>query len=399
MTVTLPAPLYVLYRYPQLSQTFVTNEVHGLRRLGADVDVIALEGSDHHAVDPELAGSSRALPRPTPGRALRDHVWFAIRHPRAYARYLGAVAALGDHVRLALLRLPTEARRLRARGCPECCHTHFAWSTASIAAYLARLLGARSSITLHAKDIYTADRRHLAAQLSRFDRIVTVCEYNAQLLRGLAPRGVEQVAIVPCGVVVPEGASVQEAGGPDLISVGRLVEKKGFDTLLRALALAREKLPGIRVTIVGEGPEQAALQRLIAELGLGANVTLAGAVEHPRTLQLIGSSKVFCLAAQRGADGDCDALPVVLREALARAVPVISTTVAGIPETIDDEVGWLVPPRSPDWLAAAIVAALGDEPERRRRGAAGRELVRARWTVDAQVAGMLEVLGHTRSRG
>lgn len=398
MTAAHPALLYVLYRYPQLSQTFVTNEVHGLRRLGADVDVIALEGSDHHEVDPGLAGSSRALPRPSPGRALRDHAWFAVRHPRTYTRFLGAVVALRDHVRLALLRLPTEARRLRAGGRPECCHTHFAWSTASIAAYLARLLGAQGSITLHAKDIYTADRRHLAAQLGRFDRIVTVCEYNARILRALAPRDGVPVAIVPCGVEVPEDAST-EADGPDVISVGRLVDKKGFDTLLRAVALSREKLPGIRVTIVGEGPEHAALERLVAELGLGANVTLAGAVEHSRTLQLIGSSKVFCLAAQRAADGDCDALPVVLREAMARAVPVISTKVAGIPETIDDEVGWLVAPRSPEPLADAIVAALGDESQRRRRGAAGRERVSARWTVDAQVDGMLDVFGGPRSPG
>lgn len=399
MTVTPSALLYVLYRYPQLSQTFVTNEVHGLRRLGADVDVIALEGSDHHDVDPELAGSSRSLARPSLPRALRDHIWFAVRHPRAYGRYLSAVAALRDHVRLALLRLPTEARRLRAGGGPASCHTHFAWSTASIAAYLAKLVGAQGSITLHAKDIYTADRRHLAAQLGRFDRIVTVCGYNARILQGLAPRAAEPVTIVPCGVEVPEEVPGQTTDGPDLMSVGRLVEKKGFDTLLRAVALAREKLPSMQVTILGEGPEQAALQTLIAELGLGANVTLAGAVEHPRTLQLIGSSKVFCLAAQRAADGDCDALPVVLREAMARAVPVISTAVAGIPETIDEEVGWLVAPRSPERLADAIVAALGDEAERLRRGAAGRQRVRALWTVDAQVNGMLQVFGRPRSRG
>ena len=78
---------------------------------------------------------------------------------------------------------------------------------------------------------------------------------------------------------------------------------------------------------------------------------------------------------------------------MARAVPVISTTVAGIPETVDDEVGWLVAPRSPGPLADAIVAALADESERRRRGAAARERVRARWTVDAQVTGMLAVFG------
>jgi colanic acid/amylovoran biosynthesis glycosyltransferase len=159
------------------------------------------------------------------------------------------------------------------------------------------------------------------------------------------------------------------------------------------MSVVRGAFPDVRLRIIGEGPERETLERLIEALGVQQNVVLAGAMEHDDALAEIASAQVFCLAAQRASDGDSDALPVVLREAMARGVPVISTRVAGIPETIDHHVGWLVDPRSPEELAAALETALADPDERSRRGLAGQERVRARWTVDTQVAGMLAVFG------
>jgi colanic acid/amylovoran biosynthesis glycosyltransferase len=388
--------LYVLYRYPQLSQTFVTNEICCLRQMGADVDVISIEHGDPRHVKAEWAGQSRSLERPAIHRAIRDHLWFAARHWPGYRDYLRAVARLRDHWRLALVQLPTEARRLLSEDPPEWCHTHFAWSTASIAVYLARLQNVPASITLHAKDIYVADRRHLGAQLAHFDRIVTVCNYNVGFINGLGmiTSRASDVEVVPCGVAVPDDAHPTLAQQAiDVISVGRLVEKKGFDTLIRAMALVRGGRPNLSVVIVGEGPERPALEVLISELGLEQNVTLAGEMIHEDTLDLMSRSKVFCLAAQRARDGDCDALPVVLREAMARAIAVVSTRIAGIPETVDEEVGWLVKPRSPQELANAIASALADDSERIMRGRAGRDRVLKRWTIEAQTAGMLGIFG------
>jgi colanic acid/amylovoran biosynthesis glycosyltransferase len=396
-----PAELYVLYRYPQLSQTFVTNEIYRLRQLGVAVDVISIEQSDENLVNAEWAGSFRSLPRTALRRAVRDHLWFALHHWQRYRNFLGAVARVHDHWSLALRRLPSEARRLLGVPGPEWCHTHFAWSTASVAAYLARLLGVPVSITLHAKDIYVADRRHLRTQLAHFDRIVTVCNYNVGFLTGLGviPDRVGEVVVVPCGVAVPDEPNTDSTGASvEIVSVGRLVEKKGFDTLIRALALVRDRLPYIRAVIVGEGPERESLAGLISELGLERNVTLAGPLTHEQTLELMGASKLFCLAAQRARDGDCDALPVVLREAMARGIPVVSTSVAGIPEAIDAEVGWLVEPRAPSALANAIAAALSDEAERAKRGRAARARVLQRWTVQAQAAGMLRVFARDANR-
>lgn len=386
--------LYVLFQYPVLSQTFVRNEVQGLRELGATVDVLSVERGDTAHVDGDWAGQFRLLGRPRLSRAILDHIWLGIRRPRSYGRYLIAVARLRDHWRLALTRLPTEARRLLSGRAPEACHTHFAWDTAVPAVYLSRLLNIPVSVTAHANDLYVADERALRARLERFDRVVTVCNFNIGLLNGMGVSSVGDggVAMVPCGVAVPAADGQDHANrGPDVVSVGRLIEKKGFDCLIRAVALVRDRLPNVQTMIVGEGPERPALTRLIAQLGLEDNVTLAGAKSHQETLELIETAKVFCLACRRDSNGDCDALPVVIREAMARAVAVVSTRVAGIPETIDEEVGWLVDPNAPAQLADAVMAALRDEDERGGRGRAGRARVLQRWTIQDQAAGILRV--------
>ncbi len=358
--------------------------------------MISLERGDTANIDPAWAGDFRHLPRPSTRRAVLDHLWCGARHPASYLRYLRALVRLREQWRFGLVRLPTEARRLRAQA-PQGCHTHFAWETASIASYLARLLGVPATVTVHANDIYVGNGRRLRLRLSHFDRVVTVCNYNVGLLSGMgiARVGDGGVDVVPCGVAVPEAPDLQAERTLDVVSVGRLVEKKGFDTFIRAMALVHDRLPEVRALIVGDGPECSALVGLVHELGLEGNVTLVGAQSHEQTLQLIEGAKLFCLASQRAHNGDCDAVPVAIREAMARAIPVISTRVAGIPETVDEEVGWIVDPASPGQLAAAISDALSDEQERRVRGRAARARVLRRWTLDAQVAGMLQVFNRS----
>ena len=385
--------LYVLYKYPKLSETFIRNEVRGLRALGIKVDVLSIEQGDHEHIEPDWAGEYRLLGLPPRSRAILDHIWFALRAPYRYRRYLLAVASLRECWRPALRRLPTEARRLSSGEGPQVCHTHFAWDTASLAAYLSLLLGVPAAITVHANDIYVADPHRLRARLRYFDRVVTVCNFNVGLLNGLGVSSVGDgaVNVVPCGVAIPDASKSDPAIQTEVVSVGRLVEKKGFDTLIRAMELVRTRLPHARATIIGEGPERAGLAGLIAELGLEQIVVLAGVRSHRETLECIRGAKVFCLASQRDRDGDSDAIPVAIREAMACAVPVISTRVAGIPETVDEEVGWLVDPRSPAELANAITGALSDDEERVRRGRAARSRVARRWTIDAQTAAIRRV--------
>ena len=386
--------LYVLSRYPEASQTFVRNEIFELRRLGVSVGVLSMETTDTEHIAEGWAGPFRIVGRPGVLRAIVDHGWHLVRNRTRYLRFLRRVVMLRQGWRYSVRRLPSEARAILRAAPPQGCHTHFAWESASNVACLAALLGVRASITVHAKDLYVSPPERLRRQLACFDRIVTISNFNVGVLGGLGivPIGGNGVQVVPCGVEVPDTTEPEPEFAADVVSVGRLVEKKGFPTFVRAMAIVRETYPDVRATIVGDGPERESVMALIEELGLDPNVKLLGGRQHQETLRRIASAKLFCLAAQRASDGDMDGIPVVIREAMARGVPVVTTKVAGIPETVDDEVGWTVPPERADALAAAIVEGLDADHERARRGLAARERVCRHWTLGAQARHMAQVL-------
>jgi colanic acid/amylovoran biosynthesis glycosyltransferase len=383
--------LYVLFRYPQVSQTFVRDEIAALRARGAQVTVLSLEpGDPAEAVGAEWPGAFEQLERPSSRRALADHLWLLRRHPRRHLAFLARVAFRRDHWRMALARTPSAARRLLDDP-PQHCHTHFAWTTATVAGHFAVLLGVPLSITVHAKDIYTVDPPVLRRRLAPFRDIVTVCHYNVGFLTGagVVRTGDSRVRMIPCGVEVPEQATV--APRTDVLAVGRLVEKKGFDTLIEAAAVVARSRPDLSVCLVGDGPERERLEALARRLGIDSRVTFLGAQAHAETLERMLDARVLCLPARRASDGDTDAMPVVLREAMVRGVPVIASRLTGIPENVGDEAGWLVEPGSVRDLIAALNEALDDEDGRARRGRQARERVRRSATLERQaeeLAGM-----------
>jgi colanic acid/amylovoran biosynthesis glycosyltransferase len=220
-------------------------------------------------------------------------------------------------------------------------------------------------------------------RLTRFDEVVTVCNFNVGYLQGariVGQDGTPPVRVIPCGVAVPENPSPGVTD--DVVSVGRLIDKKGFDILLRALAALGDSWG--HATIVGDGPERGRLEALAQELGVSGRVRFAGALPHAETLARIAAGRVFCLPARPAPDGDSDAMPVVIREAMARAVPVVATRLAGIPESVDDEVGWLADPGSVTSLATVLRGALSDQAERDRRGQQARERAARLWTLSGQ---------------
>lgn len=397
------ALVYLLRHYPQLSQTFVRNEIAGLRDLGHEVRVLSLKASDTEHVDPEWAGPYERWPSVSTAEGLRSLVWWALRHPVRVLRLLAAARAMGfsERRRLALLEVPFVARRLAVAGPVRAVHTHFAWPVSLEPTVLvARLLGARSSVTTHARDIYLPSTG-LEQLLTLVDRVVTVCRYNvAELSRaGLWPAGRPDPTVVPCGVDVPAVTAPRSSSGShQIVSVGRLVEKKGFDDLIAAMADVIREVPGARLDIIGDGPRRAELEQQIADLGLGEVVTLRGAAPHAQVLDAISGSDVFALACRVDSDGDSDAMPVVIREAMARALPVVTTDVAGIGESVDDAAGWLVQPRDPRALAAALTESLMDPEEARTRGSRGRARVETVWTLQHTAAAMEQFIAEGEPR-
>lgn len=389
--MSVPIVVYVLRRYPSLSQTFVRNELHALRERGVDVRVVSMEEPDPAVNDPGWGGEVDRLPEVSRAGAMRNLTWWAAHHPRrtfAFVRRVRSTPGLPGG--LAWRQLPALARSLAPQRVVAC-HTHFAWMPAAAVSLLATLLGASSSATVHARDIYLPHPQ-AARWLSGLDRLVTVCRYNVQRMRrdGLWDGPVD---IVPCGVDVPSQPPPLDTAAQRAVTVGRLVPKKGTITLIEALARVHEQLPDATLDIVGDGPQRAEVEAAVEAAGLTGHVRLRGACSHEESLAALDGASVFVLACEVDADGDSDALPVVLREAMARGRPVVTTAVAGIPEVVDDSVGWVVAPGDPMALAAALLEAMTDAGAARTRGATARRRILDEGTLERTAALMRYVLG------
>jgi glycosyltransferase involved in cell wall biosynthesis len=351
---------YLLDRYPSPTQTFVSNEIDELRRQGVHISVVAVEeGQSNEETPPPLIALRAASP--TRSEVLGAHARWMRRSPVRYARFLGAVRTVrtevhggrtDPHVRTVPWRLlPYAASRLEAEGVRQL-HAHFAWTGAAAAMCLAELTGWPWSMTVHANDIFSK-QVNLAPKLEDADLVITVCDYNARWMRSELGF-TRELPVIVCGVEIPDEPTAVKT--IDVVSVGRLVSKKGFDTLIEAVALMDN--PQLKVVIAGSGKLEAALRDQIAAAGLESVVTLAGELSHDATLELIDRAKVFALAARVAADGDRDSMPVVIKEAMAHGVPVIATDAVGIPEMVDDSFGELVAPDDAAALAAALEAEL-----------------------------------------
>jgi len=195
----------------------------------------------------------------------------------------------------------------------------------------------------------------------------------------------ERVTVIPNGVDVERFAAAQpdpsvrgENGAPVVGSVGCLAARKDYPNLLEALALLDRRGRAFRAVVVGEGKERGALERQAEQLGLSSRVRFLG--ERPDVERLLPGMDVFVLASRE------EGIPNALLEAMAAARPAVATAVGGTPEVMEDgRTGWLVPPRDPDALAAALEAALSDPAEAARRGTAAQRAVRDRMSIESMV--------------
>jgi colanic acid/amylovoran biosynthesis glycosyltransferase len=375
--------VYALTKFHQPSQTFVDLEMEELRRRGVDVRVASVEPGDD--LRPGVVYLSNR------SNDWAAHSYWLLRRPVRYLRFLARVVRLhremGDRPeRVPWRRVPGVARDLDLAEV-DAVHAHFGWSGAALAALLGALLDAPWSMTLHAKDIF-AKPRYLARKLAMADAVVTVCDYNRRWMldQGLTTRNIE---VITCGIEPAEAGPTDR--DLDVVAVGRFIPKKGFDTLIRAFAdIAGDR--DVALELVGDGPEGKALRRLAHDLGVTDRVHFRGALPHDDTLELISRAKVFCLPCRVADDGDRDAMPTVIIEAMLRATPVVTTSVGGIPEMVDDTVGRRTDPDDADAIAAALRELLSDADSARQLGAAARQRAQDRFSVEGQAARLLELL-------
>ncbi len=399
---------YVLKMYPRFSETFILNEILELERRGMEVRIFSLvkpdDGRFHASLAkvkakvsylPEypLVQSARVLPacrnliRRDAGR-----FWKTFGYALAHANGMG----LKQFLRACVLADTLTAEPV------DHLHAHFTSGATSVAMLAHLFTGIPFSFTAHAKDIYlnSIDQRLLRDKILAAQFVVTVSDYNRRHLMELADGGRNngRPAVNPLvrrlynGIDLnqfdPEAIPQFPKDNPPLIlSVGRLVEKKGLDDLIRACGLLRDRKKEFTCEIIGKGPQESALRELIEGLGLAASVHLAGPKPQDEIVSFYKRAAVFALPCIVGKDGNRDGLPTVLLEAMAMGLPSVSTRLTGIPEIIDDGVtGLLVSPQDPPALADALARLLENPALCQAMGQAARLKVGRAFNLRENVA-------------
>ena len=387
--------------FPKLSETFVLEEVLGLERLGVSLRLYTLsdptDAVAHPAVDRVRA--PRVQVPPAAWTAARE---LLVRHVSllgsAPLRYLRALRAAGSRGRTGLrdfVRAGWLAVQLRRDGV-EHLHTHFISTPADVAELAGALGGLPFSISAHAKDIYLSDPLALRRKMGAALFTVTCTDFNCRTLRSIAPDALVHRMYHGIDAAVFHPAHRQRPVlVPLVLSVGRLREKKGLDTLIEACALLKARGVSFRCEIVGYGEEQSRLDALIEQHQLADQVQLTGKLTREQVVDRYARAAVYVQPSRVAADGDRDGIPNVLLEAMAMGVPVVATTVSGIPEVVRHaHNGLLVGPDQPAALAESIELLIADPALREALAGEARHTVTTQFDNDRNLRLVLRLFGH-----
>jgi glycosyltransferase involved in cell wall biosynthesis len=403
---------FVLKGYPRLSETFIAQEILALEQRGLDIEIVSLRHPTdraRHPVHGQIHAPVRYLPEYLGDEKRR--VFDAWRRVRKLPAYRAARRAwLADLVRDPT---PNRIRRfgqavvLAAELAPDIhhLHAHFLHTPASVARYAAMLRGLRWSVSAHAKDIWTIPAWEKRDKLRSAQWAVTCTHFGRSHLAELAPSP-DKVALsyhgLDLGRFAPpprESSGDEDRDGSDparpviVLSVGRAVEKKGYDDLLAALALLPDDLAW-RFIHIGGGALAKRLKRQAIRLSIDGRIEWRGAQPQPEVLAAYREADLFVLAAKIGKDSDRDGLPNVLMEAQSQRLACIATQLPGIAELIEDgRTGELVPPGDPRALAASLEAMIRDPARRRRLAAGGEARVRREFDMQRGIAVLAALFG------
>jgi glycosyltransferase involved in cell wall biosynthesis len=381
-----PRVAYFLLRFPEPTQTFILDEANTLCRLGLDLKVYSLYGPRPPG---RVAGMAQVLPLvqrlglASLGTVILDLLrLFRDRRPvarvvlaEALVRPWRSLETAGEAL-LAALAAVHLAGVLVKEGFD---HIHAPWANGpATAAWVAsRLSAIPFSFCGHAHDIYPPDGA-LEAKIQAASFIRVISEFNRNYLTALVPDAARKFSVIRYGVpLTPVPAPRRRPAPPfQLLTIGRMVPKKGFPVLLSACRELAAQGLDFHLTLVGDGPQLQELQGLVRDYGLAGRVTFPGFVPHRQVPSLFHRADLFIMPCIVDPFGDLDGIPNVILEAMAHEVPVVSTDVSGVPEAVvPGKTGWIAPPGDPQALAEAIMEALNDPTEARRRGQAGKRLV------------------------
>ena len=390
---------YVIGTYPLLTTRFVDREIRAMRDLDVEVEIVSLRRPSGDLSDDQrdLATDVSYVMPASVSLLLAAAVHYAWRpsflrlasslltasHPSLRAR-LKTVMHLGQG--LATTRLFADSGITNV-------HAHFVDRAAVVAMVVSDLLAVPYSATAHANDIYV-DPVLLDEKIRRARFVSTCTEFNSgYLMKQFGDAATDKVKVDYHGLDVGRYMTVESKDGPTskILAIGQLKEKKGFSYLIDAVKILRDHHDfDVVLEIVGAGPLEQSFRDQISTNGLDEIVTLTGSLPHPSVVARLGSASVFVMSSVLASNGDRDGIPNVILEAMASGVPVVATSVSGIPEVVHDEkTGLLVTPNSSEALAEAIHRLLADPELRHQLAENAREFVAERFDTETNARRLL----------
>ena len=389
----------VLKGYPRLSETFIAQEILNIERSGIPVTLVSLRhptDTKTHPVHDEIAAPVNYLPeylyqeplrvlrswwrcRRQPGyRESRTQFWHDLKRDRSANR----IRRFGQALVMAA-ELPGDTAALYA---------HFLHTPASVTRYAALITEKPWACSAHAKDIYTSPDWELREKLDDLMWLTTCTRTNVTHLQGLASKPAK-VSLNYHGLDldrfrdVSHSYSDRDGSDPDLpvriLSVGRAVAKKGYDTLLDALARLPDSLHW-QMHHIGGGALSEALREQAEQLRISDRIQWSGAQPQEFVLEAYRDADFFVLNSRIDKHGDRDGLPNVLVEAQSQGIAVLSTNLSGIPELIEDRHnGLLVESEDTESLTVALTTIISDPALRQTLGENGKRKVTAQFEMKA----------------
>lgn len=384
---------YLMNTYPVTSATFIRREIHAIEATGVPVKRFAVRCWDEPLVDPldqqESAQTEYLLSGNVAGLCLALVVQFLVAPIRLIrvvpvvaamfrASGPGSGSALGNIARHIgyVMQAAYLRRRAKALGITHI-HAHYLNNPTTVAMLCHLLGGPEYSFTVHGPDELIDPRsQSIAVKIMHAASVVAITAYcRDQLRRYVVPACDDRIHIMPCGLNLADfpDAANGPSEGDHLVCVGRLCEAKGQVHIPEAVAVLKDRFPHLRVLLIGDGETRPAIEAAIARLGLGEMITLAGWQSNAFVRDALRSSRALLLPSY------AEGLPIVIMEAFALRRPVLTTRIAGIPELVDDQCGWLFAPGDQAGLIAAIEGVMGTAPDAlAMMGAEGRRRIEAR---------------------
>ncbi|PZU07003.1 glycosyltransferase family 4 protein [Sphingomonas sp.] len=388
---------YLVNRYPAVSHSFIRREIAGVEMAGVDVARFSIRPPDASLPD---AADRAELPRTTVILAQSKAALLMAALCMAVTRTGRFVRALSAAVKMAQGRPKIALRHLiylveacwlagKLKGVDRL-HAHFGTNPAAVARLVHILSGIPYSFTVHGPEEFDAPGAlDLPAKIADAAQVVAISDFGrSQLMRWAKPAMWDKLHVVRCGI--DEGFAAAPAAPPvadaRLCCVARLSAQKGLPLLIDAAARLRDRGVPFHLTLVGDGEMRAEIERAIADRDLGGIVAITGYLDAAGVRSHMLASRAMVLPSF------AEGLPVVIMEALALRVPVVTTAIAGVPELVDTACGWVVPAGSIEALCDAMELALAADPARlREMGEVGRARVLARHDARANGAAMADL--------